>query len=151
MSVRSKGPVLVGSVKAPSSKGTSAPNSNTGTFKTKLENSYQVQPSATFPTTQIREVIQEILHNSLTGVSYDARTISNLTMEIASDVRNKVKQIECSRFKLVAFVTITENKGSSVKLASRCMWNEEYDRFVDCSYQNSELHATAVVYAVYQE
>ena len=152
MSIRSRGPpVLAGSVKVPSSKSTTALNSNTGTFGTKLENSYQVQPSATFPATQIREVTQEILHGSLAGVSYDASTIPRLTMEVASAVRNRVKQIECFRFKLVVFVTITENKGSSVKLASRCVWNEKYDRFVDCSYQNSEVHATAVVFAVYQE
>ena len=150
--MRSKGqPLLAGSLKVPSSKGTSAPNSNSGAFRTKLENSYQVQPSATFPTTQIRDVTQEILHDSLAGVSYDASTIPKLSMEVASAVRNKVKQMECFRFKLVVFVTITENKGSSVKLASRCVWNENYDRFVDCSYQNSEVHATAIICAVYQE
>ncbi len=51
----------------------------------------------------------------------------------------------------MVFVVIGENNAASVNLASRCVWNEACDGFVDFTYRNSAMFATAVVYSVYQE
>ena len=116
-----------------------------------LENPCSIQPPTTFPVSKIRDIIKEILHNRLDSFSYNSTSLPALATEVASTVRDKVKEIYCSRYKIVAFVTITENKHPSIKLVSRCVWNENHDRFVDYAYKNGKLHASAIVYGIYQE
>ena len=117
----------------------------------KQENSYRTQPPAPFPEPEVCKIMKETMEDTLNGITYNTQTIPALTMGITSTIRDKVKETGCARYKIVVFVTVTENNNSSLKLASRCMWNQQYDRFVESTFQSKALHASAVVYAIYQE
>ena len=55
------------------------------------------------------------------------------------------------QFKIVCVVNIGEMKGQDVRVASRFLWDEKNDTWVDSVFVSSELFGVAVLFAVYQE
>ena len=56
-----------------------------------------------------------------------------------------------NRFKVVVMVMIGGNEGQGARVASRCLWYPQVDRFAHYEYHNESLFAVGIVYGVYYE
>ena len=120
----------------------------------RAENTYRLEPSAAFPVSAVRAVLQDVLQSNLQEKTYSATDCGLLARDLAGIVRNRVRALQCTRYKLVVTVTVGEKVGpgaSSSRVASRCVWNDKYDTHVDYICENATLYAVGVVYGVYVE
>lgn len=120
-------------------------------LRVRYENTYKLEPDKRFNAREVKEILNETLEESLQDVKYEQAKCKALSKSLSHTICERVKLLGFKRFKYVATVTIGEMKGQGVRIASRFLWNEKHDNWVDAVYTNSELFAVAVVYAVYQE
>ena len=57
----------------------------------------------------------------------------------------------CCRYKIVVLVHVGQKLDQSVRVGSRCLWDDKRDTWAAASFQNSHLFAVAEVYAVTKE
>ncbi|KAK3733944.1 hypothetical protein QZH41_001727 [Actinostola sp. cb2023] len=119
--------------------------------KVRYENTYKMEPDKRFNVHEVKEILEETLEESLEDVKYDAVRCKALSKSLSHTICERVKLLGFQRFKYVAKVTIGEIKGQGVRVASRFLWNEKHDNWVDTVFTNTEIFAVAVLYAVYQE
>lgn len=55
------------------------------------------------------------------------------------------------RYKIVTTVTVGQIADQGVRVASRCLMDQETDNFASGSYKNTSLFGIATVYAFYYE
>lgn len=115
------------------------------------ENTYKMRPDSRFPVQQVEEITREVLEESLENEKYDVTNSRELIKKVSQMIKDRVKGMEISRFKLVVIVHIGENNGQDIKIASQCLWNEEYDTYATASVRNTSLFAQATVFGVYFE
>lgn len=119
--------------------------------KVQYENTYKMEPDKRFNVHEVQEILDETLEESLQGIKYDAVKCRVLSKSLSHTICERVKLLGFKRFKYVATVTIGELKGQGARVASRFLWNEKHDNWVDAVFTNPYIYAVAVVYAVYQE
>lgn len=119
--------------------------------KVRYENTYKMEPDKRFNIQEVKEIIEETLDDSLQGVKYDPSRCRALANTLSHTITERVKLLGFKRFKFIATVTIGEFKSQGVRVASRFLWNEKHDNWVDAVYSSPEIFAVAVVYAIYQE
>lgn len=115
------------------------------------ENSYKLGPDRLLDLNQIKAVCEEVLEFDLKHVKYNKVTSSVLIKRITATILTRLKSFVYERYKLVVLVTLTEKSNHGIKVASRFLWNEKTDNWVDAHYHNSTLTAQATVYGLYFE
>lgn len=120
-----------------------------------LENTYQLAPkdSQKFPTKKAEDIMKNVFLTHLLDSKFSSDTCKNLTTQITETVKTQVKAELGSnnRFKVVVLVMIGANFGQGARVASRCLWYPQYDRFAQYEYHNESLFAVGIVYGVYYE
>ena len=119
--------------------------------KVRFENTYKMEPDKRFHIPEVKEIMDETLSSSLKGVKYDPIGCKALSKSLSHTICERVKLLGFSRFKIVCIVNIGEMKGQDVRVASRFLWDEKHDNWVDSVFTSSELFGVAVVFGVYQE
>ena len=119
--------------------------------KVRYENTYKMEPDKRFHTAEVKEILDETLSTSLKDVKYDPVRCKALSKSLSHTICERVKLLGFSRFKIVCVVSIGEMKGQDVRVASRFLWDEKQDNWVDSVFTSSELFGVAVVFGVYQE
>ncbi|KAK2156927.1 hypothetical protein LSH36_202g08009 [Paralvinella palmiformis] len=119
----------------------------------KFENTYHTDPDdrTRFAAPRVKEVASSVLESYLCDVTYDARRCSELSSELSALIKSRVKELGFPRYKLICLVSIGENTGQGVAIASRCLWNTNTDNFASVTYRNKELFAVVTVYGLYFE
>ena len=114
---------------------------------------YRTEPieGKRFNSTQIKEIIQDILNEKLSRVTYEPIMCKKLIAEIVEEIKEKVKLLNLSRFKIVTTAQIGSMGGQCVNIASRCVWADKTDNFASASFQSNQLFAVATVYGLYHE
>ncbi|KAL8619920.1 hypothetical protein ACOMHN_015204 [Nucella lapillus] len=99
------------------------------------------------------EHVQKLCINVLDGYlskrEYDPRRFPLLSKTLSEVIKDRVKDTGLDRYKVVALVTICENKDQGTLLASRCLWNEAYDNHASVVFEGANFFAVGSVYAVY--
>ena len=137
-----------------SSKATSSlsTESSTGTTcKAPIQNTYQLEPSRKFEERKVREVIKTTFEEHLAGQSYSPEFSNEKSRILAECIKQKVKALQFSRYKIICVVNICQKQGQAVRLVSRCVWDSEHDDFAQHSMESEDLYATGIVFGVYQE
>ncbi|XP_068726934.1 dynein light chain Tctex-type 5-B-like [Montipora capricornis] len=137
----------VGSVEQASSTHSAVRPRGTATI---TENTYKMEPDICFSVAEVRAIILQHLQ-SLESQKYDAKLCRELAKAMSNSIMSDLKMLECTRFKFVCTVTIGQNKGQGIRIASRSVWNTDSDRFVSESFRNESLFAVGVVFGVYKE
>lgn len=122
-----------------------------GHQKVRYENTYRMEPDKRFHIAEVKEIMDETLSSSLKEVKYDAVKCRILSKSLSHTICERVKLLGYRRFKIISSVTIGQIKGQDVRVASRFLWDEKHDTWVDAVFRSSELFAVAVVYGIYQE
>ncbi|KAH9489296.1 Tctex1 domain-containing protein 1 [Bulinus truncatus] len=115
------------------------------------ENTYKVEPDATFKPERVKPIIESVLRENLEGLSYDRHLMGSRCLLLSDIIKERVKQQQLPRFKIVCMVLIGENKKQTVMVSSRCLWNQSCDNFASCEYSKGNIYAVGMVFAVHQE
>lgn len=117
-----------------------------------LENTYRMEPKVGFPVEEIKQVIDHTFHSYLGhNTKYNPLQAGYLTKFLSSTILKQVKNLDIDRYKTVCLVNIGSKHNSSVRIASRCLWNNDSDTFASVNFENASLFASCVVYGIYFE
>ena len=119
--------------------------------KVRYENTYKMEPDKRFNVNEVKEILEETLESSLKDEKYDATRCRNFCKSLSQTICERVKLLGFHRYKIVCVVNIGEKKGQAVRVASRFVWDEKHDNWVDAVYEGADMYAVAVVYGVYHE
>ena len=72
-------------------------------------------------------------------------------MELADVIKERVKNLGYSRYKLIVQVTVGEKTGQALRLASRCLWDTTTDNFASDFYENASVYCVGMVFGLYYE
>lgn len=114
------------------------------------ENTYKMEPDKRFSVAEVRAILHQHLQ-SLETQKYDAKLCREVAKGMCNSIMSDLKLLGYSRFKFVCSVTIGQNKGQGVRIASRSVWDTNCDQFVSESFKNETLFAVGVVFGVYKE
>ncbi|ESO86975.1 hypothetical protein LOTGIDRAFT_128207 [Lottia gigantea] len=119
----------------------------------KLENTYRLEPKDTnkFQTEQVEGLLKDILESRFENMEYDATKCAALSKDLSKFIHTRVRCLGFPRYKYIIHVTIIQNKGQSLQISSRYLWNADHDRYATYTFNNANLIVTAQVYAVYFE
>ena len=100
---------------------------------------------------KVREIIAKVLKENLTDKDYDPRVMSRRCLELSEVIKERVKQLDMRRFKIVCMVIIGQNADQSMVVSSRCLWNFNYDNFSSFTLKKGPFYAVGMVFATYAE
>ncbi|XP_065055804.1 dynein light chain Tctex-type protein 2B-like [Rhopilema esculentum] len=115
------------------------------------ENTYMIRPNFRnkFRPVAVKNVIHEVLSEELGGKQYNAEETATWTRAVSDSIKDKLKEMEYDRYKIVVQVVIGEQRGEGVKFAARCLWDSDTDNFAQDIYTNESLFCVAVAYGVF--
>ena len=118
-----------------------------------LEPTYQLapEPGKEFSAFKVRKAIAEVLEDRLKNETYDPETCKELTVDLSTTIKNRIRDFQYPRYKLIVNVTVGQSQDQGFHAVSRCVWDEKTDTWACESYKNSSLFAVALVHAVYLE
>uniref|UniRef100_A0A1B6H6U0 Uncharacterized protein n=2 Tax=Homalodisca liturata TaxID=320908 RepID=A0A1B6H6U0_9HEMI len=114
-------------------------------------NTYRLEAKRPFNAESVRPLLREILTRDLAEAHYEPNNISKLGVNIAGEIRSKVKQLNFDRYKIVCLVQIVEKHQQSVLSTAKFLWDADRDRYAVFSLNNAHLAAMACVFGIYYE
>lgn len=115
-----------------------------------FENTYRMEPKTRFPEGKVRAVIKEALE-TLASHTYSANHSPFVAKLLSARVLENVKQLNIERYKVVCLVTIGSKERQGLRIASRCLWNDQFDTCVTACFEQEHFFAVGTVYGVYYE
>ena len=70
---------------------------------------------------------------------------------IVQNVRDQTKQLNIPSYKIVVQCVIGQVGGQGVRIASKCLWDEQNDNYSSYTYSNHSLFCTGIVFGIYYE
>ncbi|XP_019622822.1 PREDICTED: tctex1 domain-containing protein 1-like [Branchiostoma belcheri] len=119
-------------------------------MKVEYENTYKMAPDVRFQVGKVKTIIDESLA-TLEKEQYEVYHCRELAKHLSQDIKDKVKEIGMPRHKIISWVTIGQRCDQSMRIGSRCLWDDGNDNFAWGEFKNPSLHATAIVYGIYQD
>lgn len=116
-----------------------------------VENTFKMAPDRKFPEGDVRSILEEILTDVLAETKYDAEHCRQLSKTISDSVKNRVKELNIPRYKIICLVHIGQMGSQAMRIGSRCLWDTDFDTFASFVFKNGSLFAAATVYGVYFE
>lgn len=100
---------------------------------------------------EIKQLMDQILDKELAGLAYESTTCKALCLTLSEDIKQKVKDLGMSRYRIICHVSIGSCSGQGLLMASRFVWNDGKDNYVTSTYRNFSLFAVATVFGVIKE
>ena len=98
----------------------------------------------------VKEMMDEIIKERLTGVEYEADTCSMLARDISDEIKFKLKELGFEeRYKFVVQVVIGEEKGEGVRMGCRCFWDPKTDNHVATQFHNATIFCAAAAFGIW--
>ena len=82
---------------------------------------------------------------------YDHAHAKNMAERIADEIKASVKGLSIPSYKIVVQTVIGQVQGQGVRVASKCLWDEQNDNFASFSFSNHSLFCTGIVFGIYYE
>lgn len=119
----------------------------------KYLNSYKTEPNENkrFRTKAVTDIIESVFQEKLSDLEYSADHCKRMVAPITEEIKAEVKLLGFDRFKIVCVVHIGSLNNQDVRVASRCLWDDSFDRVASSSFCNETLFASASVFGVYRE
>jgi hypothetical protein len=102
-------------------------------------------------TSKIEIIAQQILEREIGNKTYNSATVGTMTRVISTEIKNKVKELNFQRYRIICQVVITQVEDQGIEATSRCLWDASCDNFAAVSYRNDSIAAIAMIYGVYLE
>ena len=119
----------------------------------RYESTYQMEPDQDHKVDmdQLYRVATETLATALLGYRYDATRARKFSSNLAERIRNEIKQLPYTRYKIVVHVVVGQRKSQGVLVASRCLWDVKLDRHITITKQTRNAYITVTIFLVYNE
>lgn len=139
-----------------SSRKSSSATAETNFYKSnipRVENTFKLSPddNKRFYAYKLKPIIQSTIVSEIEKADAQSIKGQHLTMELADIIRSLTKDMYQPRYKVLVFVAVGDNKGQDLRVASRCLWNTEFDNCVSVSHTTKNLWASAIVYILYSD
>ena len=118
--------------------------------KNTFENTYRLEPKTRFPEIKVKAVLNEVLEK-LESHTYSPTHSPFLAKLLSTRVLENVKRLNIERYKIVCLVTIGSKASQGLRIASRCLWNDQFDTVVSASFETKDFFAVGTVYGIYYE
>eukprot|EP00483_Globobulimina_turgida_P001220 UN01222 len=117
------------------------------------ENTYRIEPQKKFKAHLAKKQIDIVFKENLQDdLKYDdIESIQKLSQKISSEIKEKIKEFDIPRYKIVVQTFIGQVKGQSVFIGSRWLWNANTDNYVSVQWKNDYIYVTAMAFATYLE
>ena len=119
--------------------------------KVRYENTYRMEPEKQFRSSEAEAIIKEVLEQYLKEEKYDSKASKQLSLTLTQIIKDRVKELNYDRYKIVCHVIIGQAAEQGLRVASRFCWDAARDTFASGSFKNKSLFGVATVYAVYLE
>lgn len=119
--------------------------------RVQYENTYRMDPEKKVNLVQVKEIILGVLEEKFGDMTYNAVDASLLCKRASQQIKESVKKLDFERYKLVCVVTVSSQERQGIKQASRFLWDDKKDNWIDATYTNASLIANASLYALYYE
>lgn len=116
-----------------------------------FENTYQLEPPVKFQPEKVKAIINSVLESQLNDEVYDQKSFKQLVLTLSEIIKNRVKDLNYQRYKIVCLVSIGELKNQGIRMGSRCCWDPKRDNFAMGNFKNKTLFAVGIVWGVYYE
>jgi hypothetical protein len=124
----------------------------------RMENTYKLTPDencrfiAYKIQTKIFDLIQEKVNICQKNHPvYSHKVYKHLTSELADNIRREAKNLGIPRFKIVAHVVVGQNFDQDTRVASRCLWNTDFDNSMTVTFNLNKIFVVASLYVLYSE
>ncbi|KAL8600697.1 hypothetical protein ACOMHN_057287 [Nucella lapillus] len=115
------------------------------------ENSYQMEPSRRFPYTVVKNIMQDAMDGYLAEEKYEPELCRQMSKTLSEVIKARVKELMIPRYKIICLVHIGQLGDHSVRINSRCLWDQNSDTYASSEFRNKSLYAVASVFGVYYE
>ena len=115
------------------------------------KNTYRTDPVNKFSRKEVTDVIEEALNEHLEGQTYNHEFCKATSKKLSDVIKQRVKYIGYNRYKLICLVYMGQVKNQGMRIASRCLWNTQFDNVAEASFRNGELFAVATVFGAFYE
>ena len=119
--------------------------------RVQLENTYKTEPDEHFETHEVQKIIQNVLEKYLEHQEYDGPLMGQKSRTLADMIKEKVKALRYDRYKIITWVVIGQKGCNDIRIASKGIWDEDNDTYVEAFFENRSLYALGVCYGIYQE
>ena len=99
----------------------------------------------------MRDIVESVVKQVLEEQEYDHTQAKIWSETIVQNVRDQAKQLSIPSYKIVVQTVIGQVKGQGVRVASKCLWDEENDNFSSFTFSNHSLFCTTIVFGIYYE
>ena len=119
----------------------------------RYENTYRMEPDSNHKLDigQLRRIATNVINTAIYGYKYDANRVKKFSSGIAERVRNDIKQLSFSRYKTIVQVIVGQKKGQELLVASRCLWDLQWDRHLTITRETAYAYITLIIFLVYTE
>jgi hypothetical protein len=98
----------------------------------------------------VKDMMDVIIKERLTGVQYEADTCSMLARDISDEIKFKLKTLGFEeRYKFVVQVVIGEEKGEGVRMGCRCLWDPKTDNHAATQFHNETVFCAAAAFGIW--
>ena len=109
-----------------------------------------------FSKLKARLIAKEILDSELKGKTdwkwvedWENNNFEMLSKNIADGIKEQCKTtMDVPRYKIMVQVMIGQMRDQGIKISSHCLWDTTTDNFATVSFQNQQVFATAIVFAL---
>ena len=119
-----------------------------------VENSYKLEPEkdTKFKVSEVETTIRSVLELHLNNEkTYRSEAMKRHATNLATVIKQEVKDLGYERYKLVCHVIIGESRGQGFEAVSRSIWDQKVDNYACASFQNNTLFALGMVHGTYFE
>jgi len=104
---------------------------------------------ARFEEKKVKQLIGQTLKDALMGKRYNSNETTQLTKQIATTIKQKLKDLKLPRYKFLVQVVIGEVMGAGVRMGAKCFWDADTDRSAQDTFINDSLFCVAVAFGIY--
>ena len=120
-------------------------------FTDKPQKSYELSPVKPFKVAEVREIMKNAMRD-INDEKNKHLTDGDLCKSLADEIKLRVKNSGFSRYKIICVVYLLRGcERQDIIIGSRCLWNTDYDNFVQELFESKHHTAVVTVYALYHE
>ena len=120
-----------------------------------LEPTYRLEPYQFFDYAKAKRVVEDTVNKCLRRFKYPTEgnfaDASNMALKLPDKIVQKVKSLNYDRYKIVCFVTLGNTDDQCLSIASRCLWDNEFDTSATYTYRRENFYCNVIVFGIYQE
>ena len=102
-----------------------------------------------FKVLQAQTIIKEQLAQTLSKQTYQPESVSEITRQLAEDIKAKLKPTLPPQYKLVVQVLLGEQRGQGIARGFRGFWDNDTDNVARETFTNDSLFAVGIAFALY--